>query len=142
MRLRDHKFRIRHLAFNSSQAGFTLLEVLAAIAVFGIALVVILQLLSANLKGIGASEDYAYAVLMAESKMREILTDEELSTGSWEESTEDGYTVITDISTAEDERTENLPVELLEITLRVSWTDGIKDRTFSLKTVKMVEKEI
>ncbi len=38
-------------------AGFTLLEVLVALALLGVGVVVVLQLFSANLRSISASED-------------------------------------------------------------------------------------
>ncbi len=122
--------------------GFTLLEVLVALALLGIALVVILQLFSANMRGISASDNYAKAVMTAESKMREILDDEQIQEETWSETTKDGYRVDASITVAEKKRTENLPVQLLEITLTVNWTDGAKDRSLGLKTMKLVPKKV
>jgi general secretion pathway protein I len=123
-------------------AGFTLLEVLVALALLSIALVVILQLFSANMRGIAASDDYVRAVMTAESKMREITGDEEISEKAWSETTDDGYRLDTTITPAESDRTEDLPVSLLEISMTVHWTDGTKERAFTLKTVKLVPKKV
>lgn len=123
-------------------AGFTLLEVLVALALLSIALVVILQLLSANMRGIASSDDYARAVMTAESKMREIADDEEIGEKTWSETTNDGYRIDASISPAKDERTKDLPVSLLEISLTVHWIDGAKERALTLKTMKLAPKKI
>jgi len=80
-----------HSALRTDSKGFTLLEVLVALAILGIAITVVLQLFSANLRSIAASEDYISAVTTAEARLRDILDDEELSEKSWSETTSDGY---------------------------------------------------
>jgi len=65
--------------------GFTLLEVLVAFVLLVTTVTVILQLFSANIKALSRSEDYASAVVRAESKMREILDSETLSENTWTE---------------------------------------------------------
>jgi len=122
--------------------GFSLLEVLVALALLSIALVVILQLFSANLAGLSASDSYAKAVLKAESKMREVLDDEDIAEKSSSETTDDGYRIDTAITNAETQRTENLPVRLLEINLTVRWANGLKERVFTLKAMKTVPKKV
>ncbi|MDP3297591.1 MAG: prepilin-type N-terminal cleavage/methylation domain-containing protein [Thermodesulfovibrionia bacterium] len=123
-------------------AGFTLLEVLVALAISGIALIVVLQLLSSNLKGISVSEDYVSAVIKAEAKMREILDNSNLSEGSWSEVTPDGYRIDVSIRDSEKERTQNLKVRLLGVDLTIHWTKGTKTRSLTLKTMKVVNKKI
>jgi prepilin-type N-terminal cleavage/methylation domain-containing protein len=122
--------------------GFTLLEILVSLALLSIALVTIFELFSANLKGIAASEDYVLASLKAESVMREILDDEELEESSWGDTTDDGYTMDVEITTTSEKRTENLQVELLEVSLTLHWEKGAKDRQLTLKTIKLVPKQI
>lgn len=122
--------------------GFSLLEVLVALALLSIALVVILQLFSANLAGLSASDSYAKAVLKAESKMREVLDDEDIAEKSSSETTDDGYRIDTAITEAETQRTENLPVRLLEINLTIRWANGLKERVFTLKAMKTVPKKV
>jgi prepilin-type N-terminal cleavage/methylation domain-containing protein len=89
--------------FAAAKDGFTLLEVLVALALLSIALVVILQLFSANLRGIAVSEDFTKASMKAESAMREILDDDELAEKSWSETTSDGYKIDAEITTVENE---------------------------------------
>ena len=128
--------------FKSAGRGFTLLEVLVALVLLSIALVAIFELFSANSRGLSKSADYSNAVIMAESRMREILDDENLSERAWDVTTEDGYRMTAVVSGTVSNRTENLQVKLLEINLTVSWTKGSKERTFNLRTLKMVNKQI
>lgn len=127
-------------AIRNFQRGFTLIEILASLAILSIALVVILQLFSVNLKGITASDGYVDAVMKAESVMRNVLDDDKLEENSWSETTEDGYGIDVRIAETENERTENLMVKLMEIDLEIRWQEGTKERKLALKTMKMVAK--
>ncbi len=135
-------FNFEFLILNPRRGGFTLLEVLVAIAILGIAVTVVLQLFSANLRAISVSGDYVSAATKAEAKMREILSDDKLSEKSSSETTDDGYRIDVSITDALKERTDNLQVRLLEIDLTVHWTRGTKERSLSLKTMKVVNKEV
>jgi len=126
----------------TSNRGFTLLEVLVAIAILGIAITVVLQLFSANLRAISVSGDYVSAATKAEAKMREILSDDKLSEKSSSETTDDGYRIDVSVTDALKERTDNLQVRILEIDLTVHWTRGTKERSLAMKTMKLVNKEI
>ncbi|MEW6713796.1 MAG: type II secretion system protein [Nitrospirota bacterium] len=127
-------------AIRNSQRGFTLIEILASLAILSISLVVILQLFSINLKGITVSDGYVDAVMKAESVMRDILDNEKLEEKSWSETTEDGYGIDVSITETGNERTENLMVKLMEIDLSIRWQEGIKERKLTLKTMKTVAK--
>lgn len=122
--------------------GFTLLEVLVALAILGIAITVVLQLFSANLRAVSSSDDYVSAVIKAEARMREILDDEKLTERSWSEATDDGYRIDVSVSDTSKERTENLQVRLLKIDMTLRWTKGTKERSLTLRTLKMANKQI
>ena len=125
-----------------TNAGFTLLEVLVAMVLLSVALVAILQLFSINLRGIATSEDFAKAVMRAEATMRDVLDDDDIAEKSSSETTPDGYRIDVAITNAEEKRTENLPLKLLQISLTVHWKDGVKERALTLKTIKAVTKKI
>ncbi len=127
---------------SKTQKGFTLLEILVALAILGIAIAVVVQLFSANLRAISASEDYLSAVAKADSKMRELLEDEKLAEKTWSESTEDGYSVDVTISRALKERTDKLQMDLLEVSLVLRWTKGPKEKSVNLKSLKVVNKKV
>jgi general secretion pathway protein I len=125
-----------------AEKGFSLIEVLVAVALLGIAVTVVIQLFSANLRAIASSEDYIYASAKAEAKMREILDNDELSETSFSEITDDGYRMDVSIAEVLQDRTENLQVRLLEVVLAVYWTSGTRERSMTLRTMKVLEKEI
>jgi len=125
-----------------TQRGFTLLEVLAAVAILGMALTVIMQLFSANLQGIAASDDYLAASMAAEAKMREVIDKGDFSEQDWSETTNEGYRVDVSIRPALEERTESLPVALHEITLSLRFESGLKERTITLRTLRAAARSI
>ncbi|HAM52796.1 MAG TPA: hypothetical protein DCP92_19655 [Nitrospiraceae bacterium] len=127
---------------SGNQRGFTLLEVLAAIALLAMAVAVVFQLFSADLRSVAASEDYVTAVTKANAKMREVLDDDKLSEKSWSETTDDGYRMDVSVSEVMQDRTEKLQVQLFEITVTVSWAKGTKTPSVSLHTMKVMNKQI
>ncbi len=127
---------------NNAHKGFTLLEVLVAVAILGIAVTVVIQLFSANLRAIASSKEYIYASGKAEAKMRDILDDGEISETSFAEISDDGYRIDVLIAEVLHERTENLQVRLLEIDLTVYWTSGAHEKSLTLRSMKVLEKEI
>jgi general secretion pathway protein I len=131
-----------HTQSRSRQRGFTLLEVLVATAILGIAVAMVLQLFSANLRAISDSGDYVIAITRAEMKMREILAADELSENAYSETTNDGYRMDIAIAETLNDRTENLQTRLLEIVLTIHWTKGTKERSYTLRTMKLVKRQI
>jgi len=131
----------RNRGRNANQ-GFTLLEVLVAVALLGIAVTVVMQLFSANIRAISASEDYISASVKAEAKMREILDNDDMYEMSYAEITDEGYRIDVSIAEVLQDRTENLQVRLMEIYLTVHWTSGAQEKSFSLRTMKLLEKQV
>jgi len=123
-------------------SGFTLLEILVALALISISLLVIVRLFSADLRGIAVSEDYVSGVVKAETRMRELLDDDSLSEKQWTEVTDDGYRIDADVKETLKERSDNLQVKMLDIGITVTWRKGQKDRSVALRTLKVVNKEI
>ena len=120
--------------------GFTLLEVLVSLSVVAIAVTVVLQLFSADLRALSASEDYVSAVLRAETRMREVLDDEGLAEKSWSETTSDGYRVDVNVSDVMQDRTDTLQVRLVKVDLTTRWVRGTKEKSLRLETMKIVNK--
>lgn len=133
-------FNFRPSILNSKRDGFTLLEILVAIAILGIAITIIIQLFSSNLRAIKASGDYVTASIKAEAKMREIL-DGIISEGIYGETTDEGYIMDIAVSEVLKERTENLHLKLLQVDLTIRWIEGTKQKSMTLSTLKMLEKE-
>ena len=126
----------------SDAAGFTLLEILVAFALLGIALLVVVQLFSADLRGIAVSDDYGVAVARAEARMRELLSDDNLSEKDLSEITDDGYRIDISVKESIRDRTENLQVKLLDIGLVVFWKKVGRERSVTLNTLKVMNKAL
>lgn len=142
-KLHHSPIAIRHSKFEvSSCSGFTLLEVLVALSLLGIAVISVIQLFSLDLRSISSSEDYVAGVLEAQSKMREVLSEEEMSERSWRGVTENGYQFEVSISKSLPERVEELQVRVFEIGVTVSWMKGVRQKFMRLTTQKMVQKQI
>ena len=122
--------------------GFTLIEVLVATSILGIAIAVILQLFSANLRAISVSGDYVSATARAEASMRDILNNGEITEKAFSETTVDGYRIDVSMEEALKDRTENLPVKLMEIDLTIHWFKGPKEKSLTLRTMKVLKREV
>lgn len=126
----------------ASNEGFTLLEILVALAILATAVTIIFQLFSASLRNIAVSEDVVAASVRAEAKMREVLSKEELSEDSWTENTNDGYTFAVNITETLQQKTDSLPIQLLQIDVAITWTKNSKERSLRLKTYKTVNRQV
>jgi prepilin-type N-terminal cleavage/methylation domain-containing protein len=123
-----------------SARGFTLMEVMVALTVMGFAVVYLVQLFSSNLRLIGTSQDYMTALTQAEAVMREIVESDKIEEKSWKEETDQGFQVEVSISEALKERTENLPIKLLQIEMIFSWEKALRKKSLTLRTLKVVNK--
>jgi prepilin-type N-terminal cleavage/methylation domain-containing protein len=121
--------------------GFTLLEVLVSLAVMAIAMTLVIQLFSANLRAVVRSGDMTSAIIKGEYRLSEILAEPFLAERAWNEVTDDGYRIDVAVSEAMREKTDNLPVNLMEIVLTVHWIDGLREKSLRLKTMKVVDKK-
>ncbi len=68
------KMRNRPIRIPRSSEGFTLIEVMVALAILGIAVVTVIQLFSQSLRLLKLSGDHQQAVLLADQKARELTT--------------------------------------------------------------------
>ena len=122
--------------------GFTLLEILVSLAVMAIAVTLVLQLFSTNLRAVARSGDMTSAAVRGDCRIREILAEPSLAETTRSEVTEDGYRMDIAVSEVMKERTDNLPVKLMEVALTIRWMEGIREKSLHLKTMKMVDKTV
>jgi general secretion pathway protein I len=120
--------------------GFTLIEIMVALTVIGFAVVYLVQLFSANLRTIGTSQDYMEALTRAEAVMREITERDKIEEASWKEETDQGYHVEVSVAEAQKERTEDLPVKLLQIEMTFSWEKALRKKSLTLRSLKVVDR--
>jgi type II secretion system protein I len=134
------RFRAAGRPAGAQRTGFTLLEVLVALAIMAIAATLLMQLFTADLRAIAASGDATSAAVRGDFRIRQLLAGGGLEEKTWSEETEDGYRL--DIAVAEvlKQRTESLPVRLLAVELTVRWSEGRRQKSLRLRTVKMIDK--
>lgn len=115
--------------------GFTLLEVLVALAILGLAVVTILQLFSQGLRLLKLSGDHQRAVLLADQKAREVEpTAEGIESGqdgefAWERRVE-AYPVPVELIVP------GAPVRLLQVSVLVRWSGNRAVEVATLRTAR------
>ncbi|KMP10367.1 hypothetical protein UZ36_07870 [Candidatus Nitromaritima sp. SCGC AAA799-C22] len=119
--------------------GFSLLEVIVALAIMALGFVTVMQLFSGSIRSVGLSEQYLKAATLAHSKMGElemINYDVDTLEGTFEE--EENYhwqLEVAPYSSSLNSEKDN--IHLSEVTLKVLWTDANQVRNIELTTVKV-----
>ncbi|MBN1547720.1 MAG: prepilin-type N-terminal cleavage/methylation domain-containing protein [Syntrophaceae bacterium] len=134
-------FHYEFVRLFKNKEGYTLLEVLVALAIMGIAVTLLSQLFSANIQAVSAAESGATAAVKADARLREILSDPPQNDVNWTETLEGGYPVQVSVSEVMSERTENLPIKVMEVALTISWNENLKERKLVLRTLKITNKK-
>jgi general secretion pathway protein I len=116
--------------------GFTLVEVIVAIAILGISLVLIMQLFSGGLRVSRVSCDYTRAVVHAKDKMEELIAAPVQGSGEFE----DGFRWEAEVEPYKE--LEEIGSNLLKIKVKVSWSDTQKrDRSVELESLRLYQDE-
>jgi general secretion pathway protein I len=134
---------------SQNQSGFTLLEILLAISILGVAITVIMQQFSAGLRIARTSQTYTTATIYAKQKLEELQVEEEMKEKEESGSFDDGYYFRVSIMPyeeyMEDEEDEelfdHLPLEMFRLESVVSWKEGEKEKSITLVTLKTVKKK-
>ncbi len=121
------------------RGGFTLLEVMVALALLATVLLLISRLFSYDMRSIAASGDFAAAVAAAQEELRGVLGADTITEGDTRQSVDGLYDVDVSIHPVLEDRTENLNLKLMEVDLTVHWTSGGKYKSYTLNTLKVVE---
>ncbi|MDM8522730.1 type II secretion system protein [Desulfococcaceae bacterium HSG8] len=120
--------------------GFTLIETLVSIIILSVCLTVIFQLFSGGLRSVRLSKDYTRAIFYAREKMEEVLLAEKFEDGVWEGEFADGFKWKSEIIWIEPEEEEKRPVDMFNITVGISWNEGVREKHFEITTLKIAEK--
>lgn len=116
------------------EAGFSLLEMMVAIAILGIALGGLYQATSAATRNVRADERYAYAVELARSLVTEHVR-VPMEGVSRAGVTDGGFRWSVAASPADIGRAGLQAGTLQNLVVEVSWGDGTRDRRVQLHTV-------
>ena len=120
------------LALHRSR-GFSLLEVMVALAILGTALVAIFQLFSLNLRQTQKAEDYTKAIFYARSMLDEAYIFDDPSGESASQEYEKKYEVKRDVSVQSE--SEDGKIKVYEIAVSVTWPPS---GNFSMKEIRTV----
>lgn len=125
-------------------AGFTLLEVLVAVAVVAIALVPLLRLHLLSTDAVVRAQDLTTAVLLAQGKIATFVPGSALQTGEEDGTFEDQelarfrwHTAVNEHVLPPAELSPGVPVEEIKvwhIAVTIRWTDGLSERHYTLET--------
>jgi len=129
--------------------GFTLIEIVVAMAILGIGLVVIIELFSGGLRLGRASEEYTKAAGYARMKLEEVAMTELIGEGIQQGQFDPEYhwqMEVKKINLLPIEKTTDFKpaVELYQIRFSVLWRSGMKERSTvfqSYKTLKLPAEE-
>jgi general secretion pathway protein I len=140
MRLPDAPMRF---AKASRTAGFTLIEVLVALAIVGLALAAVASVFSTGLVGHETAADAEAALSVAEERLALAGAPASLHPGTDKGSFADRFAWQTVIAPYDDggdakqfAQPKNLP-HLYRITVGVAWHDGHRNRQLSLTTLRL-----
>ncbi|MCG6551572.1 MAG: prepilin-type N-terminal cleavage/methylation domain-containing protein [Candidatus Magnetominusculus sp. LBB02] len=122
------------------EKGFTLIEVMAAIAILAIGITALIELFGGSLRSIGYAESHTKAAVAAESEMRNVISEQTLKEDSYTKHSENGYTYDIAIERINKEKTDYLQYELFSVTLTMNYNAGRKSKTYTLKTLAARKK--
>jgi general secretion pathway protein I len=126
--------------------GFTLLEVLVAMAILGIGLIVIIELFSGGLRLGRTSEEYTKAVGYARMKLEEISLAKSLEEGIEEGEFDREYRWQVEVKKVDllppgRETSYQPPVALYWVRIEVLWKSGTRERTTALESYRLLKAE-
>ena len=136
--------RLRRSLPAGRQRGFTLIEVMAAFAVFALLFGVILQILSASMTNTRRAGDFTQAALWAQSKLDSAGIEQMIEPGVTRGQFDDRFRWQLEISEELifDERgvdVFDLPISLYELVLTVEWGDQRNPRFAEFRTLRSVD---
>ncbi len=119
--------------------GFSLLEVIVALAIMAIGYMTVFNLFSVSIKSVGMSDQYQRAVGLANSKLSEIEMlnyETDATSGTFEN--EENFQWSLNIEPYDSPLNDpEININLSKVTLKVLWEDNQKPRNVELVTLKL-----
>ena len=132
-------------AAQSRQGGFTLVEVMAAFAIFAVLFGVTLQILSTAISNTRRSGDFTQAALMAQGHLDMVgiegLPEPGISSGNYDDTY--SWELVIEPYQIQDDRGvmyDELPIELYYVGLTVFWGDPGNQREARFETLRSVDR--
>lgn len=128
---------MRNAVFANSQSGFTLLEIMASLAILGIGVIMVLRLFSGGLGLAGYSRDHTEMALLAREKLSEGFLESNLNEGIVS-GFKNGMEWKVEVTPYEAQNINTSPnVRIVKVTASVRGI-GQKKSAFSLTSLKTV----
>jgi general secretion pathway protein I len=128
----------------SQQQGFTLIETLVAFMILALSLTVILRIFSVGLRNVALSEDYARAVLLAESQLSvtgvSTPLERGVSSGEWDTHFR-WERVIEPYRPWNEDKVLTTPLLAYRVTVSVDWDNAGRTRQITLSSVRLKQPE-
>jgi len=123
----------------SAEHGFTLLEVMIALAILGMTFAFAMELLATGVRSAKTSEDYVQAALLARQKIAQVAVLR--STGGEADGGEfgGGFRWVSEVHPLPQE--EELPARLYQVQVRVTWPGRRGEKLLDLYTMRMAVDE-
>jgi len=123
--------------------GFTLLEVVVALAILGVGLMVIIELFAGGLRLGRVSEEYTKAVNYSRMKLEELALKPPAEEGVEEGEFNETYrwkieTKRIDLLPFERDTDFKPPVEFFHVKINVIWKSGLKERSVGLESYRTI----
>ncbi|MFZ7126505.1 MAG: type IV pilus modification PilV family protein [Desulfobacterales bacterium] len=118
------------------ERGFTLLETMVAVMILAVSLVIVLQLLSENLRSTRLSEDYTRGISLARMKMEELLVGETPG-ADLEGDFGGGYAWTASFTEPPPESASVGGLAPFELTVEVRWSQDHGAKSVSLSTIRL-----
>ena len=122
-----------------SNGGFSLLEVIVALAIMAMGFITVLQLFSGSIRSVSLSEQYLKGTTLAHSKLGELEINNYSVTefeGTFPDEKNYRWQLQVSPHTSPLNSKEN-NIQLSEVTLNVLWEEGGKTRDIELSTLKV-----
>lgn len=123
------------------EAGFTLIEVLVAFAIFAVSFAGLLQIFSGGLSNAAVADRALVALGHAESLLARAGTEQPLAEGTRSGNLSDGMMWRETVARYSDAQTLAAPpqagLQPYEVTVAVTWTDGLHSRAVTLTTLRL-----
>ena len=125
--------------------GFTLIEVVVALAILSIGLMVLIELFSGGLRLGRVSGEYSKAVNYGRMKMEEVMTQQGIEEGTDEGKFDDTYRWQVDLKKVDLLPADKIgpfepPVLLYQIRVDVLWKSGPKERSARFESFRTIKK--
>jgi Tfp pilus assembly protein PilV len=113
--------------------------VIIALAVLGVGFALAMELLATGVRSAKASDYYTQAALLARQKLEEVAAKPSLAESADSGEFDGGFRWVTEVQPLPQE--EELPAQLYQVRVRVTWPGRRSERFLDLYTLRMVTDE-